>query len=437
MTNVTPIASYLGQTHSAEQELYDYLLRAVQSHTPDELLQEFQWFLIEGRQAPTPELHQALITVLKAPGAEENFKFILNRCCHIIINRWQIHPQLQKSIPQLIDLFKTISPPTPSTPRLTRLHRQLVADFSASEQYLTLQRLALVIKGEEENKKKFTWKDGKDESVSVGQLIQRYPYLYEHCLLSENSSVENQQTVRQIQARMQRGFELDLSKYVMYQVRLAQLTRRNHSIKDAKQLIQGVQNPTLLTERELGTALKYFVGKPEQGRSYRDLSQYFLRRTAEIVSYEDFKQELFGYLISSVDQKYGRLQFNQKLYQKLQTMLPNYDQQKPNELLMMRTASQLLNFLIVESPQRPEHYVFVDMITNLGPTVTVALLLKLVLMCGKAKPHLERRFSILFSHYESQSQDGVPWLIKSLENLHIALSVHFGNADVSFLKQIM
>jgi hypothetical protein len=59
------------------------------------------------------------------------------------------------------------------------------------------------------------------------------------------------------------------------------------------------------------------------------------------------------------------------------------------------------------------------------------------LMCGKAKPHLERRFSILFSHYESQSQDGVPWLIKSLENLHIALSVHFGNADVSFLKQIM
>ncbi|MBV5260039.1 hypothetical protein FLX56_16620 [Synechococcus moorigangaii CMS01] len=433
MTKVTPIVSSLRQTHSAEQELYDYLIRAVQSHTPDELIQEFKQFFLEGRQAPTPELHQALITVLKTPGIEEDFKFILNRCCHIIINRWQIHPQLQKSIPQLVDLFKSVPPPTPSTPRLTRLHRQLVADFSSSDQYLTLQRLARVVEDSSE-KKKIIW---NDQSLSVGQLIQRYPYLYEHCLLSENSSVEHQQTVRQVQARMQRAFELDLSKYVMYQVRLAQLARRQHSIQDAKQLLKGVQNPTLLTERELGTALKYFVGKPERGHSYRDLSQYFLRRTTEILSYEDFKHELFSYLISSVDQKYGQLQFNQKLYQKLQTMLPNYDNQKPNELLMMRTASQLLNFLIVESPQKPEHYVFVDMITNLGPTVTVALLLKLVLMCGKAKPHLERRFSILFSHYESQSQEGVPWLIKSMENLHIALSVHFGNADVSFLKQIM
>lgn len=277
-----------------------------------------------------------------------------------------------------------------------------MADFSTSEQYLTLQRLARVVE-DDDSKKKFTW---NDQSVSVGQLIQRYPYLYEHCLLSEDSSFEHQQTVRQVQARIQRAFELDLSKYVMYQVRLAQLARRKHSIQDAKQMLQGVQNPTLLTERELGTALKYFVGKPERGHSYRDLSQYFLRRTTEILSYEDFKHELFSYLISSVDQKYGKLQFNQRLYQKLQTMLPNYDHQKPNELLMMRTASQLLNYLIVESPQRPEHYVFVDMITNLGPTVTVALLLKLVLMCGKAKPHLERRFSILFSHYESQSQEG-------------------------------
>ncbi|MEB3225727.1 MAG: hypothetical protein VKJ86_07970 [Synechococcus sp.] len=433
MTNVTPIASSLRQTHSAEQALYDYLIHAVQSHTPDELIQEFQEFLLEGRQAPTAELHQALVNVLKTPGIEEDFKFILNRCCHIIINRWQIHPQLQKSIPRLVELFKAIPPPSLSTPRLTRLHRQLVADFVQSEQYLTLQRLARVVEDSNE-KKKFTW---KDQNLSVGQLIQRYPYLYEHCLLSENSSVEHQQTVRQVQARIQRSFELDLSKYVMYQVRLAQLARRNHSIQDAQCLIKGVQNPTLLTDRELGTALKYFVGKPERGHSYRDLSQYFLRRTTEIISYEDFKHELFSYLISSVDQKYGKLQFNQKLYQKLQAMLPNYDQQKPNELLMMRTASQLLNFLIVESPQKPEHYVFVDMITNLGPTVTVALLLKLVLMCSKAKPHLERRFSILFNHYESQSQEGVPWLIKSMENLHIALSVHFGNADVSFLKQIM
>lgn len=91
----------------------------------------------------------------------------------------------------------------------------------------------------------------------------------------------------------------------------------------------------------------------------------------------------------------------------------------------------------MESPHQPNHYVFVDLITNLGPTSTTVLLLKLALLSNKVRPHLEKRFSILFNHYESSSEDGVPWLIKSLENLHIALSVHFGSADVSCIQQIM
>ncbi|AFY39327.1 hypothetical protein Lepto7376_3090 [[Leptolyngbya] sp. PCC 7376] len=431
MTKASPPVSPLRHTTYAEQKLYDYLLYSVQTQTPEELLPQFQQFLLEGRDAPSDELKQALYEVLNSSGIDEDFKFILNRCCHILINRWQIHPQLQKAIPKLVDLFKSVPPPNISSSRFTRRLRQLVAEFIRTEQYLTLQRISRII---ELGGKDFTWSNG---DIAVGQLIRRYPYLYEHCLLSEDSSIEHQQTVRQVQSRIQRSFELELSKYVTYQVRLAQLARRTQSMKQARRMLQGVHNPTLLTEKELGTALKRFVGKPERGYSYRDLSRHFLRRSSEVVSYQEFKNELYGYLISSVDSKYGDLRFNKRLYQKLQTILPRYDDHRPNELLMMRTTSQLLNFLVVDSPQNPEHYVFVDMITNLGPTATVALLLKLVLMCGKAKPHLERRFSILFSHYEAQSKEGVPWLVKSLENLHIALSVHFGDADVSFLKQIM
>lgn len=431
MTKASPTASYLRHTTPAEQDLYDYLIHAVQTQTPEELIPQFQEFFIEGRKAPTPDLQQSLNIILNTPGIEEDFKYILNRCCHIIVNRWQVHPQLQKAIPKLVELFKSVPPPSISGSRFARLQRQLVAEFFHTDQYLTLERLARVV---EDRKKDFTW---NDSNISVGQLIRRYPYLYDHCLLSEDSSLEHQQTVRQVQTRIQRSFELDLSKYVMYQVRLAQLARRTQSMQQAKQMLKGVDNPTLLTERELGTALKRFVGKPENGRSYRDLSQNFLRRSNDILYYEDFKDELFGYLISSIDKKYGKLQFNEKLYQKLKNTLPKYDRLKPTELLVMRTTSQLLNYLVVESPQSPEHYIFVDMITNLGPTATVAVLLKLVLMCGKAKPHLERRFSILFGHYEAQSKEGVPWLVKSLENLHLALSVHFGDADVSFLKQIM
>ncbi|MGK7874199.1 MAG: hypothetical protein AB4426_13065 [Xenococcaceae cyanobacterium] len=104
---------------------------------------------------------------------------------------------------------------------------------------------------------------------------------------------------------------------------------------------------------------------------------------------------------------------------------------------MRDTCSQLFNFLVVESPQNPKHYVFLDLITNLGATCTIGLLLKLLLLCPMIKPYLEKRFSILFNHYKSFTREGVPWLIKALENLHIAFSVNFGGLDWSYLKQIM
>jgi hypothetical protein len=90
----------------------------------------------------------------------------------------------------------------------------------------------------------------------------------------------------------------------------------------------------------------------------------------------------------------------------------------------------------VESIHKPDHYVFIDLIANMGVTRTVGLLLKIVLLSKKVTPYLEKRFSILFNHYESFTRDGVPWLVKSLENMQLAFSVHFGKADLSCLKQV-
>jgi hypothetical protein len=92
---------------------------------------------------------------------------------------------------------------------------------------------------------------------------------------------------------------------------------------------------------------------------------------------------------------------------------------------------------VVESRQYPDHDLFVDMITKVGLTETIGLLLKIVLIYPKVKPYLEKRFSILFDHYETTTCEGVPWLVKSFDHLHLALSIHFGSVDVSLLKQIM
>lgn len=418
--------SDIRQTSLEEQQLYDHLLYCVQVESAEKLIERFQRLFLDGARYADPQIWLALEKVAMDKRAEIEFKFVLNRCCHILINRWQMQPHLQGSIQELIKLFENPPDPMKVHSRGARRLRQLVQIFTETEQYLTLQRLSRVIGEAVES----------NGSREVGNLIQRYPYLYEHCLLSEDSSYEHQQTVKQIQSRVQQRFEFDLSQYVTYQVRRAQ-AMRSKSPEVQERIIHPVKNPTLLSDRELGIALKQFVGKVHGPDTYRDVAQSFLTHTTQTTSYKEFKHDLYEYLITSIDPAYGKRQFNDRLYNQLRDTLPHSENQRPTEFLIVRTCSQLLNFLVVESTQRPNHFTFVDLITNLGSTLTTGLLLKIVLLCRKLKPYLEKRFSILFNHYESSTRDGVPWLITSLEHLNIALSVHFGSADLSCLNQIM
>ncbi len=178
------------------------------------------------------------------------------------------------------------------------------------------------------------------------------------------------------------------------------------------------------------------MGTVDGGHTYKSLSNNFLTHTVHTKTFGRYKDDLYEYILTSLDPKYSKGQFNKNLYNLLQNTLPECNNQRPTEFLMLRTSSQLMNFLVVENGKKPEHYVFVDMISNMGVTRTMGLLLKVVLVSGKVKPYLEKRFSILFNHYESFTKDGVPWLVKSLENLQLAFSVHFGKVDLSCLKQV-
>jgi hypothetical protein len=82
---------------------------------------------------------------------------------------------------------------------------------------------------------------------------------------------------------------------------------------------------------------------------------------------------------------------------------------------------------VVESPQQPHHFVFLDLSSNLGVTGSIGLLLKIVLFCRKVKSDLEKRFSILFNHYATFPRNKVFWLIEALENLNLAFSLNWGN----------
>lgn len=410
-----------------EQHLYDHFLFWIELETPDQLIERFRVLFIEGFGYPDASVTAALDKVTSSRLAEEDFHYVLNRCCHILINRWQSRSQFQMAIPQLVALFDNVPEPPIAgilRARSVRRLRELVKLFQETEQYLKICRLSKVLAANAE---------AGAEDRPLGTLINRYPYLYDYCLLSEDSTQEQQQTVRRIQARLQRQFEIDLSQYMTYQVRQSYARQMDSSSGERPRLIQPVSNPTLLSDRQLDQAIRHYVGKVQGGQSYRDLACTFITQSGHGQSFGAFKDDLYEYITSSVDPEYGKCQFNNQLYGHLQSTLPQNNGRKLDDFLIVRTCNNLLNFLVIDSPQRPQHFVFVDLINNLGPTLTTGLLLKVVLLCRTIRPALEKRFSILFNHYEFYSREAVQWLVMVLENLQVALSTHFGNLDLSFV----
>jgi hypothetical protein len=415
------MSSYNRPIEPFEQVLYDHFLQWVDREPPAALIQRFKALFIDGEPYGDREVAKALEQIVCSYCADAEFRFVMNRCCHILINRWQARSPSQGAVLDLIGLFDQVPEPGGLfRSRSVRRLQDLVLDFTATEQCVTLRRLARVLGEQLEGNR-----SGHQE---LGMLIPRYPYLYTHCLLNEDSVSEQKLTVQKLQADRQRQFEVDLSRYVTSMVRRSPSGAASHR----PSLPQN--NPTLLSDRDLGGALKQYIGRVDGTHTYRDMAQSFLAHSQHTPSYRVFKNDLFEYITATIDSDYGSRQFSNQLYQQLRTASPENDDRRLSDFLVVRTCSQLLNFLVVESPQNPRHFVFMDLIANLGPILTAGLLLKIVLICRKVKPYLERRLSILFNHYESCEQATVQWLVQVLESMNLALCLHFGNIDLSFIR---
>lgn len=412
-------ASYSSRPASlAEQALYDRLLSWAESASPNEILDCFRKLFIDGTGHPDLEARRAIETILADNHCEREFKFVLNRSCYILINRWLMHPQLRAYVPDLIGLMEQ-APTGFSHSRTTQRLRELVPAFLETEQYQALKHLAQVIRRDDAD---------FNAQTPLGHMIHRYPCLYEHTLLTKDSSREHWQRVRALRRQAQKRYEIELSQYLTHRKRLEGVLVLTPASAEIVLPSSGVdvKNPTLLSDRKFNAAIELFTGRVDGTNTLKDLANQFVTYSRDTRCYRTFKAELYEYLTSGVDAKYGQHQFNQNLYRQLSDTLPNSDADKMNEMLLVSTCQRLLNFLVVESAQQPSHYVFSDLTANLGITPTMGLLLRIVLVCHKVRHHLERRFAILFNHYQGNAQESVKWLVDSLEHLNIAFSTNFG-----------
>ena len=396
-----------------EDYLYEHLRNCVKTESADEVLARFRQLFIDSQGYSDSQVWQALIEVSQAPDADKSFKYILNRCCYTVINPWQTRLECHAAIPKLVALFEEL-PTYSSQSKLTIRLRNLVRQFRQTEQYAALNRLPHILL---ETEGLAGW-GGDDRRLKP--LIRRYPYIYDHSLLTEDSDKQQKRTVKGLRRKAERKFGVDLVRY----------NSRRLGYFDSK----FVENPTLLSDSELDRALEYYTGKVELNRTHRDVALCFSTYSQTVRSYREFKEEFTDYLftpISSIAPSPVWKQFSRQLRLYLQDTLSDFDSEKLNSFVLVETCRRLLNYLIVDSPQNPSFQTFITLIRDIGYSLTVGLLLRIVLLCSAAKPWLERCFSILFNFHEKRYREEVPWLVNSLEHVNVALATNFGGYVLS------
>jgi hypothetical protein len=413
--------SYSYQDFVSDSEcLFEHFLDLKRFVAPNELLDHIYGLFIDSSDYFDPEILAALHRIVLSKWADQEFTNILNRCCYILINHWWLQSEARESTAQLVTLFQQPAPPTFQSQATQRL-QELVHSFTESQQYSMLLRRAQVTET----------KPLHDRVDRIGSLIHRYPHLYSHCLMDWDSSEAGRRAVKQLQVQKEKQFEHDLMRF------LTDSMLRSTSLR-AKGL-PGATNPTLLSAEQLETAVQKFAGKAEGNQSYDDASRHLLNAVSRSQSYQAMKGQLYEYLvvaINSSSKSYGGHHFNRWLEQRLKEMMPQSDQLKPNGFLLVQTCGQLIETLVASPTQLNHHLRFVDLINNLGATFTIGLLLKIVLLCRSLKSNLDaikarlaQRFAMMFKHYEHYAQTGNEWLLECLDNLTVALSIHFGHED--------
>ncbi len=397
------------------ESIYQYLQHWRQQEPPEALLERFRHLLVDGASYPDNTVARALFTLAKEPTAEREFKYVLNRCCYTLINLWYTQPREHWAIPELIGLFDQDLPPA-TTPEVQRL-RMLVKAFVASDQYAALGRLRQIFS---EAKRGSATKVAVEEQP-LGDRISHYPFLYDGSLLTKDSDQEQAKNV----GDLRRKAELDLAlRLARYHGSLGQ------GIQETK-----VTNPTLLPTPEFQQAMGYYTGKVDGHRTQKDLARWFSTYSKTARSFGSFKDEFVDYLmgpIAASDPKYSGNHFTRTLRQHLYDTLPQFDNQPINDFILVETCRQVLNFLVVDTPKRPVFRRYCHLIEDIGYTLTMGLLLRIVLFCSKAKPWLERRFSILFNLHERRLCKDVPWLLNSLEHANLALTTNFTDIGYQF-----
>jgi hypothetical protein len=408
--------------------IHQHLQEYTQTHDPEDVLQHLRRVFVETHTELVPELHHAISRLVMRKDAEAVFPSFFLACFYRIIDLWQLDLQLRPYIPQLLGVLEHLPTVGFRQARATRRLRELVLAFPVTEHYVCLHRLCQLFERHQ-----------ADPDAPLEQLLYRYPCLYKALLLPAGNTAELAYTVSYRYEHQQDDYEFRLGRFVMYQARLSQIAKARQLTQGAGRVLRRETNPTLLSDRELAVALRYFWGSL-QGQQTQPMRAERLRTNLnKLESYARFKEQLHTYLVgqSQTSEEHPMSNFAERLKEQLSAILAHHDQHRPNASLSLRTTTKLLNFLILENAQNCDHYALIELVSQLGASFTIGLFWKLILLCPPLLSEVEKRLAFLFNHYAQFPQQEVRWLIQLLENHQLATSVYTGHLDLSPLSAVL
>jgi hypothetical protein len=433
--------SYSFQDFEADSDyLYSYLQDLRRFETESEyVVEHFRALFIDGLSYAEPNVLRAIYRLVDSSWIDDEFRYILNRCCHIFINHWWLQSEFKfkQATYDLVALFKQPSQLFAPDPVVQKL-RTLTKQFTQTPQYEILQRYARIAgyESEPDDRTQIEAMDSNATGDRLSDLIHRYPCLYRFYVQDTTSNDLGRKAIKQQQIYQERKFEQDLFSF-------AATSLFPQSTIPVPNPSSAVVNPTLLTEQQVKEAVQQFVGPVEGKRTFRDSALHIAQDIRQAKSLYVVKDQLHEYLAGAIDHPIYRRSFDDWLHSQLRDTLPQQNHLKPRASLVLRACSQLVEAIVTNPGFEPEkHVFFLSLHGNVGTTTTIGLLLKVVLLCqtlvrnprdilDSIKARVSRQFAGLFRYYENQFRSQAQWLVECLDNLMIAFAIHCGHDDHS------
>lgn len=414
------------KTVNQEKIIYDYLRKYATERSPEETITEFRCLFIEGI-SQNATVRNAIEDIVYSKVKSEKFFYVLNYCFYLICNCWMQRDSDRFYITQLLGLFDNLKYTAKYYTRRKQKITVLLQEFIRSEHYTELKRVTIVFNN-------YSRKNDKDTILAY--LLARYTYLYKSLLVRDKNIKELTNFTQKLQIERIKSFELKLAQHIIYRTRLVEIAKAQQFSHGAGKIIRRIPNPTLLSNKDLKIVLKQYIKKIDKKITLYQLSRKFVVNNKQGISYREFKRNLYFYLIYNIESRNNHYDFSKKLWDLLDSIYYQSDTLPIDDNLTLRTCRKLYQHLLISNCDRHKHHELLKLISSLGTAQTVMLLMKIVLICPLIKTDLEQRLAILYSCYESQNIQDIPWIVKFFEHFLIAFSIYFGKIDVSLAKAI-